>query len=149
MLEYISAILDWCKVAIALRQKRPPAFFKEGEIWWCHIGMNVGVEVFGKGSKFMRPVLILKKFDGTSFLGAPLTSSLQEGSWRIPLTSAGKEGMVILDQIRTMDSARLTRRLEELNENMFNQIKESLASMVNPPKFIIPPAPEETEGIGG
>jgi len=33
-------------------------FYNENEIWWCHIGLNVGIEQDGKGEKYMRPVLI-------------------------------------------------------------------------------------------
>ena len=39
-------------------------YFSEREIWWCSVGINVGVEVNGKNSKFERPVLVLKKFNG-------------------------------------------------------------------------------------
>ena len=32
---------------------------KEGEVWWCSVGENVGVEINGKHSLFLRPVLVL------------------------------------------------------------------------------------------
>lgn len=41
---------------------RPP-YFKEGEIWWSHIGENIGIETNGKSDAFTRPVLIFKKYD--------------------------------------------------------------------------------------
>lgn len=33
----------------------------EGEIWWCAMGENVGVEINGKHDVFSRPVLVFKK----------------------------------------------------------------------------------------
>ncbi len=38
-------------------------FFKEAEVWWIHIGLNIGFETNGKGEEFTRPVLILKKYN--------------------------------------------------------------------------------------
>ncbi len=79
MLEYIFAILEWCRVIITLRAEDKKVLFKEGEIWWCSIGMNVGTEIFGKGRRFTRPVLVFKKFGSYSFLGIPITSQEKEG----------------------------------------------------------------------
>ncbi len=36
-------------------------YFREGDIWWCTIGINVGAESNGKGFEFRRPVLVYKK----------------------------------------------------------------------------------------
>lgn len=33
----------------------------DGDIWWCAVGKNVGIEIDGKGRRFSRPVLIMKK----------------------------------------------------------------------------------------
>ena len=46
----------------------------EGDIWWCSVGENVGVEINGKSDFFSRPVLVLKKLSRYGFLGIPLTS---------------------------------------------------------------------------
>lgn len=52
-------------------QIKPP-FFKEGEIWWCRIGENIGVEINGKRSdrKSNYPIqtLALIKMDLPPFL---------------------------------------------------------------------------------
>lgn len=47
------------------------------EIWFAHLGINVGNEEDGKGMTFQRPVLILKKV-GNMFFVAPLTSKGRE-----------------------------------------------------------------------
>ncbi len=39
-------------------------YFHEREVWWCGIGINIGVEIDGKNSDFERPVLVVKKFNG-------------------------------------------------------------------------------------
>jgi len=56
-------------------------FFKEGEVWWCAVGLNIGSESCGKGDTFRRPVLILKKLSSTAFIGIPFSSQPKSGSW--------------------------------------------------------------------
>ncbi len=50
-------------------------FFKEREIWWVSIGINIGHEEDGKGEQYSRPVLILKKFNKYTFSGIPLSTT--------------------------------------------------------------------------
>ena len=45
------------------------------------MGENVGIEINGKGKRFLRPVLILKKLSKNGFLGVPLTSQEHKGNW--------------------------------------------------------------------
>ena len=42
---------------------------------------------------------------------APLTSGSRPAPFRIPLTFRGKEGLILLDQLRSLDRQRLVRRL--------------------------------------
>jgi len=42
---------------------------------------------------------------------APMTTGSKPASYRVPITFRGKRGLVLLDQIRTIDKARLVQRL--------------------------------------
>jgi len=42
---------------------------------------------------------------------APMTAGSRPAGFRIPLTFKGQEGLVLLDQIRTVDKQRLVKRL--------------------------------------
>lgn len=42
---------------------------------------------------------------------APMTTGSKPASYRVPITFQGKRGLVLLDQIRTIDKARLVQRL--------------------------------------
>ena len=141
MIEYISAILDWCKTQIPLWDRHSMPVFKEGELWWCHIGMNIGREIYGKGAAFSRPVLIYKKLSADLFLGIPLTSKLKEGNWYVPVMYNTKEGRAILNQIRTLDRKRLIKRIGTLNSEHFLQIQEKFSKFydTNPQKLYTPP----------
>jgi len=123
MIDYIFALLDWCKTQILLRNQREPVLFKEGEIWWCSIGVNVGVEIFGKDHNFSRPVLIFKRFNADGFLAIPLTTRQKEGSWYVPIRYGGREGRAILNQVRSLDRSRLRSKIGMLTDANIDLIK--------------------------
>lgn len=132
MLDYIFAVLEWCKVAIFLRGKERRVLFKEGEIWWCSIGMNVGNEIFGKGSKFERPVLILKKFYADFFFGIPITSKTKRGDWYVPISLGGKGITAILNQGRTFDAKRLIKKVGTLNAKDWQSVQIGFDKLYRP-----------------
>ena len=65
--------LRWFKLKPKLdnRNHKPP-LISEGQIWWCHLGENIGTEINGKGKSFTRPVIIFKKLSQFTFLAIPL-----------------------------------------------------------------------------
>lgn len=105
MIEILERFSAWClqKVEIHTSPHEPP-LFKQGEVWWCSIGMNVGDELFGKGERFCRPVLVLKKFSCSTFLGLPLTLQEKSGTYFVETNLGGVRRWVILSQARTMDA---------------------------------------------
>jgi hypothetical protein len=62
----------WNKKKKILNSDAEPLYFREGEIWWVHLGVNVGYEMDGKQDNFARPVIILRKYNKYSFLALPL-----------------------------------------------------------------------------
>ncbi len=123
MLKYFLSLLGWWKVAIFLREKRSQPTFKEGELWWCSIGMNIGVEIYGKGDRFTRPVIVLRKFNANSFFGIPLTTKLKYGKWYVPMEHGGTESRAIISQARIFDGKRLVGKMGALNKADFQRIK--------------------------
>ena len=52
-------------------------FYPKGrEIWWCSLGVNLGVEADGKEENFRRPVLILKAFNKTAVCPIPMKGTV-------------------------------------------------------------------------
>ena len=84
---------------------------KEGDIWWCSVGENVGVEINGKQEFFLRPVLVLRKLSKLSFMGIPLTSQPHEGSWYILFGFKNKRQYAVLAQARVLSVYRLRRKM--------------------------------------
>ena len=45
---------------------------------------------------------------------APMTTGSRPAAFRVPLTFRGRPGLILLDQIRTLDRVRLTKRIGAL-----------------------------------
>ncbi|MGC9599110.1 MAG: type II toxin-antitoxin system PemK/MazF family toxin [Minisyncoccia bacterium] len=147
MLQYFLALLGWWHRTVILQTLSSQKLFKEGEIWWCSIGMNIGVEIYGKGKRFTRPVLVFKKFSANSFLGIPLTTQQKTGSWYVPIQHGEKKRMAILSQIRIFDAKRLTQKVGMLSMGNFQKIIDAFLIFYDPQKIVTPP--REGAGIGG
>lgn len=105
-------------------------YFKEAEIWWCSVGINVGNESCGKGETFRRPILVLKKLSATSCIAIPLTSREKVGTWFLPITIHQKKRWALLYQIKMINTKRFQRRLATLDEAEFYQVKEKLKTLL-------------------
>jgi mRNA interferase MazF len=106
-------------------------FFRDGDIWWVRLGMNIGYETDGKSLEFTRPVLVLKKYNQYSFLAVPLTTSLKPNPYRLPIgTVDGKAASASLSQLRNIDSKRLVKKIAHVDKNILDAIKKE-TSRVN------------------
>jgi mRNA-degrading endonuclease toxin of MazEF toxin-antitoxin module len=106
--------------------------FHEREIWFVSLGLNVGFEEDGKGEDFLRPILILRKFNKQIFYGLPLTSTIKENSkfYFILKNHELKTGSAILSQMRLIDAKRLSYRIGAVGEDEFKQLKEKLRELL-------------------
>src|ERR671920_849611 len=81
-----------------------------GEIWRAALDPTIGSEI-----QKTRPCVIISPAEMHDYLRtmtvAPMTTGSRPAPYRIPLRFRGKEGLVLLDQIRTLDKQRLARRL--------------------------------------
>lgn len=63
---------------------------------------------------------------------APMTTAGRTYPSRVPCRFGGKHGLVVLDQIRTVDTARLVRKLGRLDEATATSVLAVLAEMFAP-----------------
>lgn len=96
---------------------------KEGEIWWCAMGENVGVEINGKSKTFARPIVIFKKLNRYSFMGIPLTSKHHFGEWYTPFIFKGKHQVAVLAQARVVSVSRLYDKIGEMSDSDLKLVK--------------------------
>ncbi len=110
------------KKKLDAKAKNTMPLVKPREIWWCHIGINIGSEIFGKGDSFTRPILIMKVYPNWTFLAAPLTSTESKHKNQVPSEFKGNEGSVRLDQLRMFDARRLGNRIGQLPISQFKNV---------------------------
>ncbi len=145
----LKKILEWIKLKEVIHKRiHAPPLFKEGEIWWCYIGENVGIEINGKSDEFTRPMLILKKYDYQSFLSLPLTTKVKIGTWYVPIKLNGNIQTVTLVQGRVLDFRRLKEKIGQLDSPELSKVWKGYLELhsYNPIKIDLPPS---TEGVVG
>ena len=120
---------NWNRIKKKLDASNNKPYFSEGEIWWCGVGKNVGVEINGKSDKFSRPVLIFRKLNGLCFLAIPLTSQQKNGTWYIPFKFQDKIETAVLVQSRVLGVGRLYSRMGEIDESDYEKITQGFAKL--------------------
>ena len=110
-----------------LNEKDTRIFYQEGEIWWCALGVNIGSEQDGTGKYFDRPIIILRGFSESAFLGVVLIGREKEGEYYFPLgIIEDRESSVVLSQLRTIDTRRLRMKIGRLDQDAFDKLKSAL-----------------------
>ncbi len=60
---------------------------------------------------------------------APMTSSIKKYPTRVPIEFHGKKGQIVLDQIRTVDKARLIKKIGRLKKTTYDKLLIVLQDM--------------------
>lgn len=146
---FIKRFLEWLPILEKIDGgTHIPPPFNEGEIWWCYIGENVGTEISGKGIKFSRPVLVLRKLDGISFLGVPLLSKNKTGPWYATISlDRNRKTAVFLAQIRYMDYRRIDNLLMIVEKSEFEEVQRRFLTLLAG-NILRPPSEEERADVG-
>lgn len=105
-------------------------FIHQREIWFCHLGENVGYEQDGKGLSFLRPVLICRKFNNEIFWGIPLTSTKRQGPYYFLLSFADRQSSAILSQLRLIDAKRLSHKIGTVPSVQFDELTKKLKGLI-------------------
>ena len=83
---------------------------KRGEIWLVKLAPTIGSEI-----KKSRPCVVVSPAEMHDHLRtvivAPMTTKSRPAPFRVPVTHGGQKGLILLDQVRAVDKARLAKRL--------------------------------------
>lgn len=101
--------------------------FSRFEVYYVNLDPTMGSEI-----KKTRPCVIISpnemNYNISTVIIAPLTSKLRNYPTRVPCKVEGKQGQIVLDQIRTVDKIRLVKRIDTLNKltqtKVLNVLKE-------------------------
>ncbi len=130
MFNYIKHFDIWFKIKPRLDNLITYPKFQEGDVWWCHIGENVGHEECGKGNKFLRPVIVLKKFNNRIFFGFPTSSKLKNSPFYRPIVVKGTNISVLMSQMRLFDVKRLLYKQGKISPNELNSLKKDFIKLL-------------------
>lgn len=104
---------------------------KRGEIWLVNLDPTIGSEI-----KKSRPCVIVSPAELNDHLRtvivAPMTSKGFAAPFRVPLTHGGKKGLILLDQIRTVDKARLARKQGSVSSKTLGAVLATLQEVFAP-----------------
>ena len=82
---------------------------KRGDIWLVNLDPTVGSEI-----QKTRPCVVISPAELHDHLRtvivAPMTSQGFAAPFRVPVTHAGTKGLIVLDQMRTVDKTRLVKK---------------------------------------
>jgi mRNA interferase MazF len=122
---------DWNKVKKQIDSKEILITYKERDIFWANIGENIGFEQNGKGSDFMRPILVFRKFTNKMFLGVPLSTQLRDGSFFFQFQFLeDKKSTALLVQTKMFDVKRLERRIGMINKDDFKNMEVKMKKLM-------------------
>lgn len=100
-----------------------------GEVYWTLLDPVIGSEIMKKG-----PALIISNnilnLTCPRVIVAPITSKASRiFRFEAPISLKGREGKILLDQIRSIDKIRLDGKIGECDEETMEFVAEALRSV--------------------
>jgi mRNA-degrading endonuclease toxin of MazEF toxin-antitoxin module len=124
--------LEWIGIKEKIHGGDKPPSFDEKDIWWVYLGENVGHEEDGKGEFFLRPFIIIRKFNKELLFGIPCSSIKKNNKYyfEVNIKSADFTTHALLSQPRVLSSKRLTNFVAKLGDGQFKKLKTALIEAV-------------------
>ena len=90
----------------------------------------------GSEIKKTRPCLVVSPDEMNRHVAtvivAPMSTKGRPYPTRVPCRFQGKDGQIVLDQLRTVDKARLVRRLGRIASSVQDHVTATLVEMLGP-----------------
>lgn len=101
-------------------------FPKRGEIYWVNLDPTVSTEI-----NKLRPALVVSNDSGNEYgsrvIIAPITSAVKKVyPFEVKLTIEEREGKVLLDQLRSVDKQRLSKKIASLDYKTMQLVDKAL-----------------------
>ncbi|MGE5698946.1 MAG: type II toxin-antitoxin system PemK/MazF family toxin [Deltaproteobacteria bacterium] len=104
---------------------------KRFEVYLVNLDPAVGSEI-----QKSRPCLVISPDEMNRFIAtvivAPMTTKGRDYPSRISCVFQGKQGQIILDQIRTVDKMRLVKRIGKIGQKSQMEVLSTLGEMFSP-----------------
>lgn len=117
---------EWNNLKKKISNKNIKILFKEGDIWWMSLGLNIGEEMYGKDYNFSRPVIVFKKLTSKTCIVLPLSTKQKQGTWYFSLKIQDKIQTISLHQIRFVSVKRFIKKIAQIPESDFELIRKAV-----------------------
>ena len=101
---------------------------KRGEIWLVNLDPTLGSEI-----KKTRPCVIVSPPELNQHLRtvmiAHMTSKGFAAPFRVPVTHAGTKGLIVLDQLRSVDKQRLVKKSGQVSAKTVGTVLKTLQEL--------------------
>lgn len=114
----------WAEIAESVEKRSQPVLLKVGAVYWCHFGVGIGTELYGKGREFTRPGLVLAEMMNDLILAIPMTSKVESGANYMPVMIGGGLRYLNLTQVRPMSVRRIGDYIDEVDYDSLLEIKK-------------------------
>jgi mRNA interferase MazF len=98
------------------------------DVFLVNLDPTIGSEI-----QKTRPCVVISPDEMNKYIAtvivAPMTTKGQSYPTRVPCQFQGKDGQIVLDQIRTVDKTRLVKQLGQINSDEQKAVLETLAQM--------------------
>ncbi len=102
-----------------------------GDIWLVSLDPTVGSEI-----QKTRPCVVISPPELNQHLKtvivAPMTTGARAAGFRIAMTFQNKQGLILLDQIRTLDKVRLRKKVGALHPSTLDKTLRTLQAVFAP-----------------
>lgn len=135
IIKYMSGNKDfpaWSNEKNSLHTTKQRPFFHIREVWFCTLGVNIGYEQDGRGKEFLRPILVIRKFNNEVLWGVPLTTNQKTGKYYFSFQIENKieKSTAILSQLRLIDAKRLQYKVGVIEVKEFELLKTKLRQLL-------------------
>ena len=113
---------EWNELKKKLHSHGKKSIFHEREVWWYAMGENISTESNGKGPRFSRPILIIRKYGEESFFGVPLSTKKHTGLWYAKITVNEETSCALLSQASSYSMRRLYGKMYKISKKDFEEI---------------------------
>jgi mRNA interferase MazF len=105
-----------------------PRRVKRGEVWLVNLDPTIGSEI-----QKTRPCVVISPPEMHDYLRtaiiAPMTTGSHPAPFRIPVRHGGKNGLILLDEIRAIDKTRLVKRTGAVTPSILSATLAVLAEI--------------------
>ena len=104
---------------------------KRGDIWLVSLDPTIGSEI-----QKSRPCVVVSPGEMNAHLRtvmvAPMTSKGFAAPFRVPVTHAGTKGLIVLDQMRSVDKQRLVKKMGSVSAKTLALLLATLQELFAP-----------------